>query len=648
MSPRSRTIQQRRRTPLFTAVPAVLAACLGACSTYDSSLLVDAPPSTTGGAAGASGSGQGIGGTGATGGSTSAGAGGTAQAGMGGTGATGGSGKAGSSTGGKGGGGAGGKAGTGGSGGSAGTTGGSAGTTGGTAGTTGGSGTMGGSAGSAGATGGTGGGGAGGTTGGSAGGGGKTCSVVSQCDDGNPCTADACTGGMCDDKADDTLTPPKVVGNCHAEICSAGAASSKVDDNDLPADDGNPCTQETCTAGVSGSTKLADGVTCALAGGGMGVCKSAACVVACTDASSCNDGNPCTIDACKNSLCSNSNLADGTTTPGADIVADCHRPVCMSGVSQNTVDTSDTPADAPCKKGTCSMAGVPSLAGLADGTMCGAPADDTICKQASCAANTCGDGFKGLAEVCDGANLGGKTCLDFGFGSPAGLVCNAACAIDSTNCKAVCGNNAIESGETCDGGNSTPGDGCSAYCQAEPKAGDLVITEIMFNPLNAPLSGSTELGEWFEVVNTSSASIDLRGLVIVSGTSGGGTEQVTISGNVPVVLAPGAYGIIAKTDKTMNGGVNTLYVYGALTLGNSFADYVALYIGMFPGGALLDQAGYTASDSGKAAYNGASFSLDPTKVSTSLNDVDTNFCAAKTVMTDGDKGTPGAANDSCP
>jgi cysteine-rich repeat protein len=621
------------------------------CTTYDSSLLVDATPSTAGGAAGAGG-GSGVG----TGGKGGAGTGGSAEGGTspGGSAGTGGSGgKAGtSSTGGKGGssgaggGGKGGSAGNGAGGASGGSGGASGGSGGGASGASGGSGGA-----SAGGTGGSAGGSTGGASGGSAGmggAGGKTCSVVSQCDDANPCTADACTGGACQNTADDSLKPPKVVGNCHAEICMGGSSASTIDDADLPADDGNPCTQETCTQGVSGSTNLGDGTTCMLSGGSAGVCKSAKCIVPCGNAAACDDGNPCTVDTCGGGLCSNANLADGTTTPGADMAADCHRPICMGGVSQNTVDTSDTPADQPCKKGTCSGAGVASLVGLPDGTACGAPADDTICKAAACAANTCGDGFKGLAEVCEGLNLNGKSCLDYGFGSPAGLTCNASCTFDSTGCKAVCGNNAIEAGETCDGGNATPGDGCSAYCQPEPKVGDLVITEIMFNPLNAPVSGSTELGEWFEVYNASASAIDLRGLVIVSGTSSGGTEQVTISSTTPVILAAGAYGVLAKADKTMNGGTNSLYVYGSLTLSNSAADYVALYIGAVPGGTLLDQAGYTASDAGKAAFNGASFSLDPTKLSIMLNDVDTNFCAAKTAMPDLDKGTPGAANDSCP
>lgn len=41
----------------------------------------------------------------------------------------------------------------------------------------------------------------------------------------------------------------------------------------------------------------------------------------------------------------------------------------------------------------------------------------------------------------------------------------------------VCGNNIIEQGEECDGGNNTPGDGCSATCQIESACGNGIVEE---------------------------------------------------------------------------------------------------------------------------------------------------------------------------
>jgi hypothetical protein len=71
-------------------------------------------------------------------------------------------------------------------------------------------------------------------------------------------------------------------------------------------------------------------------------------------------------------------------------------------------------------------------------------------------ASVCGDSIVTTGEVCDSAELGGLTCMDFGYVSGA-LACGGDCtAFDATNCVgagSVCGNGVIESGEACDGTN---------------------------------------------------------------------------------------------------------------------------------------------------------------------------------------------------
>jgi hypothetical protein len=65
----------------------------------------------------------------------------------------------------------------------------------------------------------------------------------------------------------------------------------------------------------------------------------------------------------------------------------------------------------------------------------------------------CGDGSKAMAEACDGADLGGKTCASEGFGGGA-LKCAADCkSVDTSGCTplASCGNGVKEGGEQCDG-----------------------------------------------------------------------------------------------------------------------------------------------------------------------------------------------------
>lgn len=54
---------------------------------------------------------------------------------------------------------------------------------------------------------------------------------------------------------------------------------------------------------------------------------------------------------------------------------------------------------------------------------------------ATCVANVCGDTFRNAAvEECDGADFGGKTCLDFGFTNQNGLACSGNCTIDTSGC----------------------------------------------------------------------------------------------------------------------------------------------------------------------------------------------------------------------
>ena len=61
----------------------------------------------------------------------------------------------------------------------------------------------------------------------------------------------------------------------------------------------------------------------------------------------------------------------------------------------------------------------------------------------------CGDGVIEGMEACDGANLGGKNCVDFGLvGGP--LSCDGQCRFDKSGCGG-CGNNSLNVGEVCDG-----------------------------------------------------------------------------------------------------------------------------------------------------------------------------------------------------
>ena len=67
----------------------------------------------------------------------------------------------------------------------------------------------------------------------------------------------------------------------------------------------------------------------------------------------------------------------------------------------------------------------------------------------------CGNDTTETGETCDGTDLNGLTCANFGF-TGGSLACNSTCdAYDTSGCNnnPVCGNGVIETGEQCDGGN---------------------------------------------------------------------------------------------------------------------------------------------------------------------------------------------------
>jgi TonB family protein len=56
-----------------------------------------------------------------------------------------------------------------------------------------------------------------------------------------------------------------------------------------------------------------------------------------------------------------------------------------------------------------------------------------------------------------------------GSGQVGGGTCTENCVEAAVPADPVCGNGSLESGEECDDGNTTSGDGCSATCRREPK-----------------------------------------------------------------------------------------------------------------------------------------------------------------------------------
>src|SRR5207247_7150562 len=82
-------------------------------------------------------------------------------------------------------------------------------------------------------------------------------------------------------------------------------------------------------------------------------------------------------------------------------------------------------------------------------TLVGACGGSTSSQPDSGVPAQCGNGVAEAGEDCDGADLHGKTCADFGFNTGQ-LVCHAECVYDLRGCSSV---------EICDNGIDDDGDG---------------------------------------------------------------------------------------------------------------------------------------------------------------------------------------------
>ncbi|MEZ4450287.1 MAG: lamin tail domain-containing protein [Nannocystaceae bacterium] len=172
-----------------------------------------------------------------------------------------------------------------------------------------------------------------------------------------------------------------------------------------------------------------------------------------------------------------------------------------------------------------------------------------------------------------------------------------------------------------------------------PVVGDLVINEVMADPMAAP----DEDAEWIEIYV--GADVDLNGLVL--GTDPGTVKQI-LGAEDPTCIAvsAGTYFVLARdTDPAVNGGLPEGAELLGFSLTNSGGDLHVSLPGpddMTPGPA-LDTTSYAA------AKSGLSLRLDEGQQNPMANDDPMNWCLADAnqVYGAGDKGTPGATNGSC-
>ena len=228
-------------------------------------------------------------------------------------------------------------------------------------------------------------------TGGS--GGGAPCDPTT-CDDGSPCTDDACSPqGTCE-HSPSGITP----------------------------DDGNECTADTCEGEEEKHTALPDGAPCGL--DGLLQCEGGLCK--CQLPEECGADTPCRTYSCESSACKITYAPKGTLV-GSTAAGDCQRLVC-DGLGDLILepDEGDPPAEDgnECTLEACDGDEPILHAPAPDDTPCGpaptcSPAGDELqtTPQALCASGVC--------AAQPPISCGPYACND------AGTACRDACSLDA-------------------------------------------------------------------------------------------------------------------------------------------------------------------------------------------------------------------------
>jgi hypothetical protein len=290
-----------------------------------------------------------------------------------------------------------------------------------------------------------------------------TSGTALDCDDDNPCTADACdaSGGCMHTNVAAGVScadadPCNGAESCDGSgACAAGAP--------LDCTDANACTVDACVVGTGCShlpalvgTSCSDGDVC----NGVEVCNAAGMCLAGTPLA-CGDGNPCTVDVCDATAgCTNAAAPSGAACDDGDPcngVETCNASaMCISSGAPSCDDNNPCTADS-CGPGGCMHAPVATGTSCSDGNACnGAETCNATGMCVGGAALSCDDANPCTADTCDAsagcqhANaIAGTACGD---GDP----CNGAEACDGTG---AC---AAGTALTCDDGNPCTVDACTA------------------------------------------------------------------------------------------------------------------------------------------------------------------------------------------
>ncbi len=237
----------------------------------------------------------------------------------------------------------------------------------------------------------------------------------------------------------------------------------------------------------------------------------------------------------------------------------------------------------------------------------------------------------GVGEVCDNCPKYPNTDQKDSDGDGFGDFCDSL----------SCGNGKVDAFEECDDGNIDAGDGCTPNCQVEViLPGTLLITEFLVKPKSV----NESLGEWIELYNPTTNTVDLNGWTLKD--NGTNNHKITVPGGL--LVPPKTFVLLGiNGDAKLNGGIKPNYVYNNFTLSNLGDSVILVW-----NGKVIDEVNYTSKilvADGFAINDGQSVALDAASFDAKANDSAINWCTGKKLWlgSAGDFGTPGAANPPC-
>jgi hypothetical protein len=348
------------------------------------------------------------------------------------------------------------------------------------------------------------------------------CLLDTDCDDLNPCTTDACALGACGGSplaiaspcpggvCNGDVTAPACVGcvddatgtvldtgcSAAAPICDTSLALPACVEclGDAACDDGNPCTLDACAAGSCDHSGLPTGAMCTGgvcdAGGGASMCvaclddapgtdRDSGCTdgspvcdtsgaaprcVGCDEDADCDDANECTTDACADGACTPTALAAGTAC-ATGVCDGAPAPVCVGCLD----DMLGLGLDSGCSAGTplCDVSGAaPVCVACISDVDCDDGNDCTVdaCTAAACASTPAADGTRCATGVCAGEGTTSMcvACVDDGADATADSGCSASAPLcDVSGAAPVC-TPCIDGGAGIDLGCGSPDEVCIA------------------------------------------------------------------------------------------------------------------------------------------------------------------------------------------